>query len=83
MSDDSANMVRIGCPTTSLSDIVGILCRQILVVLRIEKMQELGRLSLHHHLGWVWESWRNCVNDLMFATEWHLSVPITIEKRVN
>ena len=69
MADDAGDGLRLGRLPTCVTDVLRILRRQVTVVLRVQQMEQLRSLGLHHHVGGVWIARAHRVDDLMLGAE--------------
>ena len=75
MGEYVSDVIRVGGDAASLTDVGGVLSGQVPVVLRVQKMKEVGRRSLDHHLRRVGLSGIHWVDKLVLGAVRHLTVP--------
>ena len=75
MGEESSNLIRLLALLACEADILRELHWQVLVVLRVEKMQELCGLCADHHLSGIGLSWVDRIYDLVCRAVGHQAVP--------
>ena len=75
MANDACYGVGFSRLVTRVTDVLRVLWRQVTIVLRVQQVQELSGLSLHHHVGRIGVARAHRVDDLVARAEWHRLVP--------